>query len=72
MRERPVAEQHKMAMYSAMCALSESGPASLQDIMSRTGLVEIRAKKALEDLVKAGQAFKAGPMYYAKRTIPAT
>lgn len=59
-----------MAMRSAMYMVEHDGPVSLRQVIGGTGLVEIRAKKALEDLVREGKVFKVGFMYYSKRMVP--
>lgn len=70
MPNRTPAQEHAMAKTSAFYTVDRSGPASVQDVMRAQGLCELRAKKALEDLVKDGKVFKAGTLYYAKRPVP--
>lgn len=61
-----------MAKHSAYVTVEQHGPASVDDVMREQGLCEIRAKKALEDLVKDGKVFKVEGLYYAKRPVPAS
>lgn len=46
------------------------GPVTTRDVMQEQGLCEIRAKKALEDLVAEGKLFKVDGLYYTKRPVP--
>jgi hypothetical protein len=63
MVERSVAEEHQMACWSALCTVRSLGRATVEDVMRQQGLVEIRAKRALEDLVRDGKVRKEGGNY---------
>ena len=63
-KEREPAEEHQMAQTSAYYVLQTHGTANLDMVCRYTGLVEIRAKKALEDLVESGMAVKVMPVSY--------
>lgn len=67
---RTAFDEHVMAKTSAYDTVEHHGPASVGDIVREQGLCELRAKKALEDLVAEGRVFKVGTLYYAKRPVP--
>lgn len=52
--KRTPAEEHMMARTSAKYAVERLGPLTLAQVMKKTGLCEIRAKRALEELVEKG------------------
>jgi len=52
-----------MAMASAYATVQKHGRASVADVCREQGLVEIRAKKALEDLVEAKKLVRSGGTY---------
>jgi len=58
------AQEHQMAMVSAYATVQRHGKATVTDVCREQGLVEIRAKKALEDLVKAKKATRTGKFYH--------
>lgn len=64
MVERTPAEQHRMARSSALHTVRSLGRATVADVVQQQGLVEIRAKRALEDLVTEGKIRKEGREYF--------
>ena len=50
-------------MVSAYSTVQRHGRASVADVCREQGLVQIRAKKALEDLVKAKKLRRLGKLY---------
>jgi len=63
-KKRTPAQEHQMAMVSAYSTVQTKGQATVAEVCRNQGLVEIRAKKALEDLVKAKKLRKSGRLYY--------
>lgn len=68
---RTTAEEYRMAQISAYHTVEQIGRqhgrgATVDDVVQHQGLCEIRAKKALEDLVRAGRLRKAGPNTYRR------
>lgn len=57
MKRKP-AEEHMMARTSTKYVVERHGPLALAEVMRKTGLCEIRAKKALEELVDKGVLVK--------------
>jgi hypothetical protein len=55
---RTASEEHFMARTSAKYVVERHGPLTLAEVMRKTGLCEIRAKKALEDLVASNVLIK--------------
>ena len=56
-------EEHEKARRAALHLVKMRGSATMRALMEKTGLAEILAKKALEDLVKTGVLFKVGRTY---------
>jgi len=67
-KKRTPFQEHQMAMVSAYATVQRHGEATVADVCREQGLVEIRAKKALEDLVKAKKLRRVANLY----SIPAT
>ncbi len=65
-RVRTPAEEHRMAEVSALYVVEQNGVVDLRQVMRSSGLCEIRAKKALEDLTKAKVLERRGALYLLK------
>lgn len=57
---RTPAQEHALAKRSALASVERFGKATLAQVVNDQGLCEIRAKKALEDLVADGRLRKVG------------
>lgn len=62
-RVRTPAEEHAMAEVSAFYVVQSYGAVTLKEVVRHSGLCEIRAKKALEDLTKAGKLLRRNAIY---------
>lgn len=56
-----------MARHSALSTVRDLGRVTTWDVMRTQGLCEIRARKALMDLVALGVVIKNGPYFEEKR-----
>lgn len=66
----PARKQHAMAKTSALHTVCDLGSASVADVVQRQGLVEIRAKLALEQLVTDGILMRRQDGRYQLRRAP--
>jgi hypothetical protein len=70
MIDRAVAKEHSMARVSAYETVRWLGVATMKDVMQYQGLCEIRAKRALEELVDDGTLMKDGHRYRVRKPWP--
>jgi predicted transcriptional regulator len=63
MSEISVEKEHRMARDSALYVVQRFQPTTLQEVIRKTGLAEIRAARALSELVKKGSIEKHGKRY---------
>ena len=66
MKQRTAAEEHELAQHSALHTVRSLGRATVTDVVNQQGLAELRAKRALEDLLASGQVTKDGRYYVSK------
>lgn len=59
-----------MAQTSALYTVQRHPGATVRDVMKTQGLVEIRAAKALADLVKAKKVVRVGDKHYLPNDVP--